>query len=516
MMSQPASVLSIAGRLPDDLRARLLAYPNVTDAGIGLKMKNGAYLSEPVVVVFVSNKLPLSRLHRAARLPRKIDGLPLDVQEELNLSDYRFSQGDGDERPRVRPLRSGLNICTSTVPEARGSLGCFAARNSDQKKVLVSNYHILFRDRGLPGMDDHPNKVYQPVQGESNQVGVVDEDSGSIGGSLDCAMALLSEEGSCFCCTHTIPHENKAGDIPLVGVATAQLDQKVYKMGAKTGLTVGKIVNLSKSIDGAVDYSEMALPAGDSFNFSNLIQIVFWDEAAGDYDPTQPFSQGGDSGSVIYNEAHEIVGLHFSSNFNPATGRHYAFACHIQLVENELGITIPGTRNYSAAAPPPPPPALAALDTPVSSSEVLIAGAQLRGQADLRLWWCQVEPQLRQTTLGNQILELIRLHGYEIMHLVNHNRDVTVIWQRGKGPAFTAAIARSIRQEDYPLPVYIEGSSALELASKMAAALMKHGSRELADTVQAYQPWFLHLVEKLGSARNLVSVMAEIEARPTA
>jgi hypothetical protein len=499
-------------QLSKELRDRLLAYPNVTDAGIGLRMKNGGFTSERVIVVYVTKKIPANELPEAALLPKKLEGLPIDVQEELDPSQIILDQGEGLDLTRIRPLRSGITISTSSASDRGGTLGCFAARNGDQKKVLVSNYHVLFRNRGMPGMDDGENKVYQPLEGEHNQIAVVPEGTGSIGGPLDCAVAVLGEEGSCMCCTHTIPHENKTGSTQLVGVASAQVDQKVFKTGAKTGPTVGKVVNVSKAIDGAVDYSDYFLPAGDSFTFTNLIMIVFWDEAADDFDPTQPFTEGGDSGAIVYNESNEIIGLHFSSHFNPATGRHFSFACHIELVETGLGVTIPGTRNLAGITPGPLPPALAALDDPAAASDIIITSTPVSGQSDLQRWWQQVEPQVSRIETGDSFLALVRLHGYEIMRLVNHNREAVMTWQRGKGPAFIAAIARSIRHEDYQIPRVIEGMSAADLASKMAAVLMKHGSAELKEATQIYLPWFLQMIDKLESARDLVSVIVEIDS----
>jgi hypothetical protein len=492
-------------------------FSNVTDAGIGLKMKNGAFRQQRAIVVYVSRKIPTSELPANALLPREIEGVPVDVQEELDPGYFLLSQGENLDLTRARPLRSGLTISTSAASDRGGTLGCFATRNSDEKKVLLSNYHVLFRNRAMPDPDDGKNRVYQPVEGEHNQIAVVADDSGHIGGALDCALAVLGEEGSCICCKHTIPHENKVGTTPLVGVASAQVGEKVFKMGAKSGHTVGKVVSVDKDINGPVDYSDYWLPAGDSFTFSNLIMIVFWDEAADDFDPTQSFGQGGDSGSVVYNENNEIIGLYFGSHFNPATGRHFAFACHIDLVETALGVTVPGTRNISAA---PPGPALAALDDPVSGDNIVVTAAPGSDQVDAHLaaWWQEVEPQLLQLESGRKALSLIRLHGYEIMRLINHRREVTVTWQRGKGPAFVAAAARSARHDDYCIPREIDGATATALAASMASVLVKHGSEELREAVQTNLPWFLALMTRLqashqASARHLPAIMAEIDAK---
>ena len=50
------------------------------------------------------------------------------------------------------------------------------------------------------------------------------------------------------------------------------------------------------------------------------------------------------------------------------------------------------------------------------------------------------------------MLALFKEHREELMHLVNHNREVMAAWNRYQGPAFLAHIARSVRRENQPIP----------------------------------------------------------------
>ncbi|MBI1279613.1 MAG: hypothetical protein GC179_15910 [Anaerolineaceae bacterium] len=491
---------SLEDYLDEAARAQLRSFPNVTDIGIGLRMKNGAFTSEWGVVVYVKEKLSESQLPKEAVLPKEIAGLPLDVQEELDTAYIKLSDGELLDLTKIRPIRSGIAISTSAASDGAGTLGCFAKRNSDNKEVLISNYHVLFRNKGLPGINEGDSQVYQPLAGSDNEIGVVPDGTGTIGGQVDCALAVLAEEGSCCCCKHVIPHENKVGTTQLVGVGTAQIDIKVFKTGAKSGPTVGKIVNASKTVDGKIDYSKFFLPAGDSFAFSNIIIVVFFDEAADDFDPTKPFAEPGDSGSVIYNEAHEIVGLHFASYDDPKTGNHYSLACHIHLVETALGVTIPGTRNIVPVVNTPPTGEVAVLDTPIDGNDVSLASSEMTEQTHLERWWQKIYPQLVAAPELQPLLSLAETHIYEIMHLVNQRREVTVTWHRNHGPTYIAAIGRSVKVPTYQIPQAIEGVSRQQLLTTMAAVLTKHGSPQLQAAIEKCLPLLARLIDQFNSA----------------
>ena len=60
--------------------ADLMRKTNVIGVGIGLRQCEGERLKEPVIVVSVTQKLPLSRLDPGDVIPRELDGVPVDVQ----------------------------------------------------------------------------------------------------------------------------------------------------------------------------------------------------------------------------------------------------------------------------------------------------------------------------------------------------------------------------------------------------------------------------------------------------
>ena len=59
----------------------LLQYPNVVGVAPGILTKQGKPTAEPCIVVYVQRKIPLGKLSTSETLPRKLDGIALDVVE---------------------------------------------------------------------------------------------------------------------------------------------------------------------------------------------------------------------------------------------------------------------------------------------------------------------------------------------------------------------------------------------------------------------------------------------------
>lgn len=89
------------------------------------------------------------------------------------------------------------------------------------------------------------------------------------------------------------------------------------------------------------------------------------------------------------------------------------------------------------------------------------------------------ERALRKTARGAEIADTVVTHAEEIIYLVNHNRRVTVTWQRNHGPAFIIAIRDSLRDEDKPIPKEMNGVTLEHLLLHMADALQRAGSPAL-------------------------------------
>jgi len=67
-------------------REQLLSLPNVVGLGVGLRQTAGEWTDSVVLVVMVTQKLPLEALAAEQRIPAEIDGIPVDVQETGSFS----------------------------------------------------------------------------------------------------------------------------------------------------------------------------------------------------------------------------------------------------------------------------------------------------------------------------------------------------------------------------------------------------------------------------------------------
>lgn len=70
--------------------ADLMRKANVVGVGIGLRQRGGEPTGEPVIVVSVTHKVPLSQLAPGDVVPHELEGIPVDVQA---VGELRALQG---------------------------------------------------------------------------------------------------------------------------------------------------------------------------------------------------------------------------------------------------------------------------------------------------------------------------------------------------------------------------------------------------------------------------------------
>lgn len=59
----------------------LMAKPHVVGTAVGLRMRQGHYTGEVAVVVLVNKKVSEGELEPEDKLPKELDGVPVDVVE---------------------------------------------------------------------------------------------------------------------------------------------------------------------------------------------------------------------------------------------------------------------------------------------------------------------------------------------------------------------------------------------------------------------------------------------------
>ena len=259
----------------------------------------GAYTEQPAWVIYVKEKILTANLNPGTAFPSEAGGLPTDVQVEFDARDFRLC-GAADATRYRSPLTGGIQISPAgTVMQVHiGTLGCFARKNDTRDIVLLSNYHILYCDGAAKG-----DSIFQPggaTHPDTDSIATID--NGSIGGQVDCAIAILdNESSSTCCCKRPIDYRQKITNsydnpgISVAGTRPPAVGTIVYKTGIH-GHTTGKIVGVNKNITGAIDYSSFNMTIGNSFSFTGQIIIVSFDEGSNSFTPTIPFLEEGDSG----------------------------------------------------------------------------------------------------------------------------------------------------------------------------------------------------------------------------
>jgi len=223
---------------------------------------------------------------------------------------------------KCRPLRIGCSVAHFQV--TAGTLGAFV-RNPAGDNMILSNNHVLANENAAMNGD----AILQPGPFDGGQdpadriatlASFIQLDFQQPN-RVDCATALLDEG---------VQFDSINLDIlgQLTGVRQNDLDvrENVSKIGRTTGATRGAVTAIE------LDNVVINYDRGDA-TFNGQVEI----EGAG----TEPFSQGGDSGSLIIDSAGRAVGLLFAGSSSGGTnGRGLTYANPIQVVLQTLNVTI--------------------------------------------------------------------------------------------------------------------------------------------------------------------------------
>lgn len=466
---------AIRSMLAAGAERQLLAIPNVVHVSVGLKETSGKVSDQLCVRVYVKEKKDREAVPAAELIPSEVNGVPTDVNV---VGQFEFS----DDNTKYRPIKGGIQISNRIIvlnnagtgtEMSRGTLGCIAIDTTDDAPVMLSNWHVLYGTSGRTG-----DKVYQPPPtsippvelgdlpvrptDEVDKIGVLRRKE--ISSSVDGAIAAIDVSSCCHCCgihySNEINGLSVGGRPPrntIVGDQKAVSGMTVFKVGKSTGRTEGVVVDDNHpSFDIIKD--------GTTYTFTGQIAIQ-------NVDNTKPFSDHGDSGSVIVNLENKIVGLLFASGkqvpVKNVTRPFATIANHIGDVLTALRIRIP----YSQ-------------DVKVISGETL-AGVPAVFEAPIPEPYRALRERLQENEVTARLFAIGQRHSDEIIHLVNHCRPVTVAWRRAEGPAFLATVMGAVRDGHYRLPHTIKGVALYELLKRMQLVLGRHGSAAMKETMDS-------------------------------
>ena len=443
----------------------LMKIPGVIAVGVGLKKVKGEYKRQPCFKVTVERKKSSAELKTGEKIPDLIYGFRTDV---IEIS-HGLSTVDGN---KYRPLIGGCKIGTSST-SGYGTMGCLVKRNSDNKILLLSNWHVLSSNPDTVEND----RVGQPSHNgccsccACNEIGKI-VDGRFRTGNMDAAIALLNGQDET---ADTTPEEKYLKEILQIGYiagsATPQSMETVFKYGARSEFTKGQITNDSEVTNVLYDNYTPNV----TISRSGQLEIT---PATG----FPKFQDRGDSGSVIVNEKQEVVGLNYAADLAAGIG----YATSILPILSTLGITILNTTFHSSVA--------GKEGVPLSSRAIPDFNIPNLASA-----FAEAEAELGQYSKGKEMIELFRHHREELLDLVNHKREVMAAWNRYQGPSFLAHIARSIRRDNKPIPEQIKGITLGNLLIKMTAVLQRNGSPEL---VRSITDNYMSVMDVLSSGRT--------------
>jgi hypothetical protein len=228
------------------------------------------------------------------------------------------------EQQRTRPLTIGLSV--GHIRITAGTLGCFVKSLSGEDRLILSNNHVLANENRARRGD----LILQP--GPFDRGAVPDDKVATLtrwvslkkrGANLvDAAVATLAE-GIAF---DPASLAGIRGKLTGLGESFVDEDTPVAKVGRTTGTTRGRVVTFE------LDNLMVAFDGG-AIRFDDQIEI----EATG----RGPFSQGGDSGSLIVDGSRKAVALLFAgSDQGGSNGQGLTYANPIHTVLKALKIEL--------------------------------------------------------------------------------------------------------------------------------------------------------------------------------
>lgn len=225
-------------------------------------------------------------------------------------------------RRRRRPIRIGLSVGHYDI--TAGTLGAFVQRRSDGTVAILSNNHVLADENQgkagdailQPGKHDGGSR---PKDAIANLGKFVRLSAGKTN-LVDCAIAVLRPS-----IRHVEAHIMGLGALTGVG-PVPETSARVAKLGRTTGLTRGRVTAFE--LDNVVVGYDLG-----NLRFDGQIEI----EGAG----VDPFSDGGDSGSLIVDSELRGVALLFAGGDQGGTnGRGLTYANPLQDVLDRLAVDL--------------------------------------------------------------------------------------------------------------------------------------------------------------------------------
>ena len=310
----------IASELRERAQRRLLRMPQRSSPlqrvalGIGKSTRRGEF---SLAVRLQARSKALQAM--VERLRERARG-EIDVRFIGHLRPHDGIQGPpAGLRKICRPLVIGCSV--GHIATTAGTLGLIARHRKTGQAVMLSNSHILAQS----GQAQNGDPITQPGPldgGNADNVVAALTDSTTLNvpgpNQFDAAIAII-DSGVAY--TPNIVPE--LGAFTIGSEDTILPGVKVAKVGRTTDLRRGEI--LATELDDVV----VRYDIGDA-TFDHQIEI------AGQ--PNLPFSDDGDSGSLVLDQQMRAIGLIFCGNPNANGGAGLSYANHLARIMTALDI----------------------------------------------------------------------------------------------------------------------------------------------------------------------------------
>ena len=285
---------------------KILAQRGITGVGTGFKIKNAKPTDELCMTVYVEKKESAGNIPTDMLIPSSFQGqdgveIQTDIIETGRIYAHAFTS-------RIRPAVAGCSIGHFAI--TAGTFGAVAIDRLTKDEIILSNNHVLANvnhahigdlilqpgpaDGGTPNDDTiakllrfHPISFPGPNLVDAALAKPLDNaliKQGALCPNIDPvnqnAVGLLFAGSSAITIVNHIKPVLDIMEIDLPKTAAATHNMNVHKCGRTTEYTTGRITDL----DGTFN-----------INFGDKGVATFSNQIA-----TTPMSQGGDSGSVVY------------------------------------------------------------------------------------------------------------------------------------------------------------------------------------------------------------------------
>jgi hypothetical protein len=292
----------------DRAAPRLLRLLNVTSVGIGGRVRGGERIPELVLKVCVDLKVAADQLEPSDRIPSEIDGLPTDVRQMSTVGIRATATDPPQGQPRIpvrkrdnskyRPINGGCRIESALPDGGWGTLGCvMVSTTAPNKAYALTCWHVM---RGQHGREPTigTTKAGQPTHHASRTKSLSHIIGTLVAGAVSATTdaALIELEPGIEWTADVIDIGPLAGEHPI-GSIEAWAHPAVRMRGDLSPVSGGHIESVLQPVtfdDGAYSNIMLVMPTE---NYSVA--------------PGEPyfFGQRGDSGSVVVNDANQVVGV---------------------------------------------------------------------------------------------------------------------------------------------------------------------------------------------------------------